>query len=82
MDKKIGKITHYYSKIGVAVVKVEGTIKKGDKIKISGHDREFTQEISSMQVDYKEIDQAKKGSLIGLKVDQPVKENDIVYKLE
>lgn len=42
MNVKVGKITHYYDKIGVAVVKVSKTIKVGDKIKISGHDKEFS----------------------------------------
>lgn len=79
---KVGKITHYYSKIGVAVVEVLAPIKVGDTIKISGHDKEFTQVIVSMQVEHQPIQEAKKGDLIGLKVDQPVKEKDLVYKIE
>ena len=82
MNIKVGKITHYYNKIGVAVVDVLKPIKVGDKIKISGHDNEFTQNINSMQVEFKAIDKAKKGDSIGLKVDQPVKENDLVYKVD
>lgn len=82
MDLKVGKVSHYYNKIGVAVVDVSGTLKVGDKIKISGHDKEFTQEVTSMQIEYKAIDRAKKGDNIGLKVDQPVKDNDVVYKVK
>ena len=82
MNIKVGKITHYYNKIGVAVVDVLKPIKVGDKIKISGHDNEFTQNINSMQVEFKAIYKAKKGDSIGLKVDQPVKENDLVYKVD
>lgn len=78
-DVKVGKITHYYDKIGVAVIEVSASIKVGDTIKISGHDKEFTQTISSMQIEHEQIDQAKKGQVIGLKIDQPVKENDEVY---
>ncbi|MBI4990844.1 hypothetical protein HZB96_02000 [Candidatus Gottesmanbacteria bacterium] len=80
MDVKVGKITHYYDKIGVAVLELVKPLSVGDKIKISGHDKEFTQEVVSMQVEHKEIKKAKKGDSIGLKVDQPVKENDQVYK--
>jgi len=69
----IGKITHYYNKIGLAVVLVSNPLKLGDKVKISGHDKEFIQEVVSMQSEHKEIAQAKKGDEIGLKVDQPVK---------
>lgn len=78
--KPIGKITHYYDKIGVAVVDVYSTIKAGDLIKIVSKDGEFTQTVNSMQIEHEQIKIAKKGQVIGLKVDQPVKENYLVYK--
>ena len=59
-DTKVGVIVHYYDKIGVAVVKVLTPIKVGDRIKISGHDKEFEQEIASMQVEHKNIDQIQR----------------------
>jgi putative protease len=80
-DTKVGTVTHYYDKIGVAVVNVLAPIKVGDKIKISGHDKEFEQEVSSMQVEHQNIEQAKKGDDVGMKVDQPVKDGDEVYKV-
>ena len=80
-DTKVGTITHFYDKIGVAVINVLSPIKVGDRIKISGHDKEFEQEISSMQVEHQNIDQAKKGDNVGMKVDQPVKDGDEVYKV-
>lgn len=79
-DIKIGKVTHYFDKIGVAVVEMEGTLKIGDQIKFTGAN-EFQQEVSSMQVEHQNIAEAKKGETIGLKVDQPVKEGDEVYKV-
>jgi len=81
-DTKVGTIIHYYDKIGVAVVNVLAPIKVGDRIKIFGHDKEFEQEVSSMQVEHQNIEQAKKGDDVGMKVDQPVKEGDEVYKIE
>lgn len=81
-DKKIGKVSHYYDKIGVAVVDLTADIKKGDKIKITKDDQEFEQEIQSMQVDHKEVTTAKKGDSVGLKVDQEVKRKAEVYKVE
>jgi len=80
-ETKVGTITHYYDKIGVAVIEVLSPLKVGDKIKISGHDKEFEQVISSMQVEHQNIEQAKKGEAVGMKVDQPVKEGDEVYKV-
>ena len=80
-DVKVGNITHYFDRIGVAVVEVSTPIKVGDKLKIAGHDQEFEQEISSMQVEHENVKTAKKGDSVGMKVDQPVKKGDEVYKV-
>jgi len=80
-DFKVGKITHYYDKIDVAVVELTGDLAVGDTIKISGHGREFTQEVTSMQIEHENIKTAKKGQTIGLMVDEKAKENDEVYKV-
>lgn len=82
MPEQIGKIVHFYPKISVAVVELSGTIRIGDRIKIEGHGKSFEQEVASMQIEHKPIEEAKAGQAIGLKVEQPVKEGDIVYKLE
>lgn len=81
MQVKVGVITHYYNKIGVAVVKLVKPLKAGDTIKISGHDKEFNQTVVSMQVEHKELKTAKAKTEIGMKVDQPVHDKDIVYKI-
>jgi translation initiation factor IF-2 len=80
-DVKIGKITHYYDKIGVAVIELTSDLSMGDEIKISGHDKEFTQKIGSMQVEHEGVEKAKKGQAVGVKVDKKVKEGDEVFKL-
>lgn len=81
MKTKIGKITHYYDKIGVAVVKLTKAIKIGDELKISGHDREFIQIVKSIQFEHNPLEKAKAGASIGLKIDQPVREHDEIYKI-
>ena len=82
MEKEIGKITHYFDKIGVAVIKLKGSIKVGDNIRIDKGDSEFEQTIDSMQVKLKSIEKAKKGEEVGLKVNEEVKEGNIVYLLK
>ena len=82
MDKPIGKVTHYYDKIGVAIIKLDKALKVGDTLKFSGHDQEFEQTIGSMQLEHQDIKKAKKGMEVGVKVDQKVKENDNVYLVE
>ena len=81
-DVQVGKVTHYYNKIGVAIIDVSAPIKVGDTIKISGHDKEFTQAVASMQIEHQQVQEAKKGDVIGLKADQAVKEKDLVYRVE
>lgn len=77
--KQIGKITHYYNNIGVGVIALDGKIAAGDTIVIAGRGHEFEQTVNSMQVEHKEVDKAKSGDDVGLKVDQAVKPGDAVY---
>lgn len=82
-EKLVGEITHYFGKIGVAVVKVSDTLKVGDEIKIvSKTGEEFTQKVESMQIEHENIKEAKAGDLIGLKVIQKAKEGSKVYKVQ
>jgi putative protease len=78
-EKLIGKITHYYSKINVAIVELSAPLKIGDKIHIKGHETDFSQSVSSMQIEHQNVEVAKKGEVIGLQVDQKIREGDEVY---
>ena len=79
--KPIGEITHYFGKISVAVIKLEDTLRVGDTIKIVGGGTEFTQPVESMQIEHEQIQEAKAGESIGLRVLQKVKEGYKVYKI-
>ena len=81
-DKLIGKISHYYSNIGVAVIDLTGALKVGDSIRIvGGENTDFTQEVDSMEIDRKKIKTAKSGSSIGLKIKEKAREDYKVYKV-
>lgn len=80
-DFKVGKIIHYYDKIGVAVLELSGGLAVGDTIRISGHGNEFTQKVESMQIEHENIQEAKKDQTVGLKVDKEVKDGDEIYKV-
>ena len=79
--KLIGKITHYFGNIGVAVIDLLDTLKEGDEIRIVGGETDFTQKVESMEVEHKKVDKAKKGDSVGLKVEQKVREDYKVYKV-
>jgi putative protease len=79
--KLIGKITHYYSKIGVAVIELEDDLAVGDEISIEGASTNIKQKVDSMQVEHENIESAKAGDSVGMKVVDKVRENDQVYKI-
>ena len=79
--KLIGKVTHYFGNIGVAVIDLSNTLEVGDQIRIVGGETDFTQTIESMEVDHKKAKKAKKGESVGVKVGQKVREDYRVYKI-
>ena len=79
-EKVIGIVTHYFPKVRAAVVKMKAPLVIGDTVKIKGHTTDFTQNVTSLQIDHVPIQAAKKGDEIGLLVDSRVRQNDVVYK--
>ncbi len=80
--EEIGEVTHYFSKISVAAIKItNGNLKVGDKIRIKGATTDFEQVVESMEINKQKVDEAKPGDEIGIKVKERVREGDKVYKL-
>jgi len=79
--EEVGKVTHFFSKINVAVVELTAPLSVGDKVRIQGPTTDFEQTVQSMQIEHEDVKTAKKGQSIGLKVDERVRENDTVYKM-
>jgi len=74
-EKKIGKVTHYYDKIGVAIVELASPLKLGDFVTFKKGGKEVhSQKVESMQIEKESVEKAKKGDVIGMKVDEPIKE--------
>ncbi len=80
-EELVGKITHYFGKIEVGIVELSKPLKVGDTLHIKGSTTDFEQEVDSMQIEHENIDKAKKGDVIGMKVKDKVKEGDEVYKV-
>jgi putative protease len=77
---RIGRITHFFTKICVAVIELSEPISVGDTIVLKGPTTDFEQPVESMQIEHKNVQRAEAGQSIGLKVVQRVRENDMVYK--
>lgn len=78
-EKPIGKVTHFFGKISVAIVKFSKPVRVGATVRFVGMHTEFTQVIASMQYDHKPIMIAKKGKEVGIKVKKDVHEGNLVY---
>jgi putative protease len=77
---EVGRITHFFSKIDVAVIELKAALSVGDTIAIKGPTTDFEQPVDSMQIEHKNVQRAEPGQSIGLKVLQRVRETDVVFK--
>ena len=78
-EKEVGKVSSYFSHVSVAAIKLSDKLKVGDKIHIKGSTTDFEIPVKSMQIERKDIKEAKKGSHIGIVVPDKVRPNDTVY---
>ncbi len=81
-SESIGKVVHWYDKIGVAVIKLSGGLKAGDTVRVVHGDKEFTEPVSSMQLDHAPVSSGKKGQEIAVKFSQKAGEGSQVYLAE
>lgn len=79
--EKVGRITHFFPKAGVAVIELSAMVNNGDKIVIRGSTTNIEQTIDSMEIEHEQITTAGAGQSVGLKVLGRVRENDIVYRV-
>ena len=77
---EIGRITHFFAKIDVAVIELKNSLNVGETIVIKGPSTDFEQVVDSMQIEHKNVQKAEAGQSVGLKVQQRVRETDTVYK--
>ncbi len=80
-ETPVGKVTHYFGKIGVAAIEMQEELQVGDRVRFAGHSTDFEQDIDSMQLEHEAVQKAEPGQSIGIKVIERVREGDIVYKI-
>jgi len=80
MDIRVGKVTHYYERISVAVLVLTGELKVGETIHIHGRITDFNQQVGSMEIEHQKIQSAGPGADVALKVIEPVREGDVIFK--
>ncbi len=81
-EEEVGKVQSYFRKIEVAAINIiSGTLSVGDTIRIKGHTTDFNQTVDSIQMEHEQVKIAKPGDSIGIKVKEPVRDHDTVYKV-
>lgn len=80
-EKVLGKVTHYYDRIGVAIIRLQSPLKLGDAIRFTRGEHSLEQSVSSLQINHMPVLQAKKGDVVGLKVDAEVHPGAVVIPL-
>jgi len=78
-DKPVGEVTHYYGNLGVAIVRFSQDMPAGKNVTFQGATTDFSQDLSSMELDHKSVSLAPRGREAGLKVKEKVREGDKVY---
>jgi hypothetical protein len=82
MEKRIGQVTHYYNGIGVAVLDLTDGLNVGDRIHLSGYTTDFTQVVTSMEIEHRKVESVVAGADVALKVAERVRAGDAVFKIQ
>ena len=78
--REVGKVSHFFGRINVAIIDVTETISLGDQILIKGPSTDIEQTVDSMEIEHVKVKQAESGQTIGMKLKYHARENDTVYK--
>jgi len=81
-EEQVGIIVKFFAQPSVAAIEVtSGSLKIGDLLKYKGHTTDFSEQVTSLELDNQPVEEAKVGDLVGIKVKERVRENDKVYKI-
>lgn len=80
-EEAVGKVSDFFAHPVVAGIDVTGTLKTGDKIHIAGHTTDIEMVVASMQINNQNVNEAKQGDSVGIKVPDRVRAGDTVYKV-
>jgi len=81
MEDSIGKVTHYFGRIGVAAVRLTGPLAVGDRIHVKGHTTDFSQAVDSLEVDHQKVAKAGLGDEVAFKVTDKARIGDQVFRV-
>ncbi|MFP4116219.1 MAG: translation elongation factor-like protein [Candidatus Aenigmatarchaeota archaeon] len=81
-EERVGEVDHFFTDLSVGIVDLSDKVEIGDKLHFKGATTDFTQTVDSMEIDREKVEEAGSGDVIGLKVEERVREDDEVFKVE
>lgn len=75
----IGRVTHYFTHLGVAAISLDHPLEVGERIHIRGHTTDLVQTVDSMEVEHRHVERAGPGDDVAIKVDDHVRDHDLVF---
>jgi hypothetical protein len=83
MEERIGSVLRFFEKNSIAALKLDfGELAMGDMVHIKGPSTDITQKVEYMEFDHKPVEKALRGQFTGIKLSQPAKPFDLVYKVK
>jgi translation initiation factor IF-2 len=81
-EQLIGTVVHYFKGPSVAVVRVtEGELVVGDRVRFHGHTTEFTEQVTSMEVNHQKVQRAQTGDEVAIQIVDRARPHDQVFKV-
>jgi len=80
-EEEVGKVSDFFSRPVVAGIELTGTLKVGDKVHVKGHTTDMELIVDSMQIDNVNVQEAKAGDSVGIKVTDRVRRGDTIYRV-
>jgi translation elongation factor EF-1alpha len=80
-EELVGTVSDYFARIGVIAIELAGTLRVGDTIHVQGHTTDLEQAVESIQIEHEQVQEAKAGDAVGIKVTDRCRKGDNVYKV-
>lgn len=80
-EQMTGEVVHFFDRLNVAVIQLSGSLQVGDKIKVKRGEDEFTDVITSMQVNHASVDSGGKGDEVAVLLTKAAKAGAKIYRI-
>jgi len=77
----VGTISDFFARPVVAGIELSAPLRVGDMIHIKGHTTDIMMTVQSMQINNVNVNEAKQGDAVGIKITDRARKGDVVYKV-